>query len=98
MDTQTVDFYLVRHLNGITYYLEPVSLSLSHKSMENLILQLTKVSMGKKSRTRCTIEAFLRTIMMQKMVVSVVTYLPLQVSVRTYPLYDSHEIKLTSPD
>jgi len=80
MAAQTLEFYLVRPVNGITYALEPVSISLDHHNVQDLILQLTKVSMGKKSRTRCTFEAFVRTMMMQKMVVSVVTYLPLQVS------------------
>jgi len=98
MEAQTVDFYLVQRSKGITYTLEPVSLSLTKNNIEDLIRELTKVSMGKKGRARCTFEAFVRTMMMQKMVVSVVTYLPLKVSVRPHMVHDGFETRLTPSD
>jgi len=100
MEAQSFEFYLVRHLNGITYTLEPVSFKLTQNSLEDLILQLTKLSMGKKTRMGSTLEAFVRTIMMQKMVVSVVSYLPLQISVCTctYLFHGSLKTQLTASD
>jgi len=83
MEAQTLEFHLVRHLNGIIYSLEPVTLDLTRSSLDDLVSQLTRIWMGEKSRARCTLKAFLHTMMMQRMVVSVVTYLPLQISVRT---------------